>query len=48
MENDKVSVIVPVYKVEEYLESCVSSIINQTYENLEIILVDDEDVVIFA
>lgn len=41
MENDKVSVIVPVYKVEEYLESCVSSIINQTYENLEIILVDD-------
>lgn len=41
MENNKVSVIVPVYKVETYLESCVSSIINQTYKNLEIILVDD-------
>ena len=41
MESNKVSVIVPVYKVEEYLEVCVDSIINQTYENLEIILVDD-------
>ena len=37
-----VSVIVPVYKVEEYLDRCVESIINQTYKNLEIILVDDE------
>lgn len=36
-----ISVIVPVYKVELYLERCVSSIINQTYKNLEIILVDD-------
>lgn len=36
-----ISVIVPVYKVEEYLENCVNSIINQTYKNLEIILVDD-------
>ena len=35
------SVIVPVYKVEEYLNQCVESIINQTYSNLEIILVDD-------
>lgn len=41
MENDKVSIIVPVYKVEQYLEPCVNSIINQTYSNLEIILVDD-------
>lgn len=35
------SVIVPVYKVEEYLTKCLDSIINQTYKNLEIILVDD-------
>lgn len=38
---EKISVIVPVYKVEEYLEKCIESIINQTYINLEIILVDD-------
>ena len=37
----KISVIVPVYQVEEYLEKCIESIINQTYKNLEIILVDD-------
>ena len=39
--NDKISVIVPVYKVEKYLNRCVQSIAAQTYENLEIILVDD-------
>ena len=39
--NPLISVIVPVYNVEEYLDRCVGSIINQTYENLEIILVDD-------
>ena len=39
--NDKISVIVPVYKVEKYLDRCVQSIAEQTYENLEIILVDD-------
>ena len=37
----KVSVIVPVYNTKQYLEKCVESIINQTYKNLEIILVDD-------
>ena len=37
----KVSVIVPVYKVEKYLNKCVDSIINQTLEDIEIILVDD-------
>lgn len=36
-----ISVIVPVYKVEPYIHKCVDSIINQTYRNLEIILVDD-------
>ncbi len=36
-----ISVIVPVYKVEKYLDECVESIVNQTYQDLEIILVDD-------
>ena len=39
--NELISIIVPVYNVEQYLEKCVNSIINQTYKNLEIILVDD-------
>lgn len=39
--KDKVSIIVPIYKVEAYLDKCVESIVNQTYSNLEIILVDD-------
>ena len=39
--NDLISVIVPIYGVEDYLEKCVNSIISQTYHNLEIILVDD-------
>lgn len=41
MKKELVSVIVPVYKVEEYLKECVDSIINQTYKNIEIILIDD-------
>ena len=36
-----VSVIIPVYKVEDYLDRCIQSIIDQTYKKLEIILVDD-------
>ncbi len=39
--GDLVSVIVPVYDSENYLKDCVDSIVNQTYRNLEIILVDD-------
>lgn len=39
--EELISVVVPVYKVEQYLDECVSSIVNQTYRNIEIILVDD-------
>ena len=41
MKNGKVSVIVPVYNVEEYVGECIESIINQTYTNLEILINND-------
>lgn len=41
MTEPLISVIVPVYNVEKYLDKCIESIVNQTYTNLEIILVDD-------
>lgn len=41
VETRLISVIVPVYKVENYLERCIKSIVEQTYSNIEIILVDD-------
>lgn len=37
----KISIIVPVYNIEKYLNECIESIINQTYKNLEILLIDD-------
>ncbi len=39
--NKKVSIVIPVYNVERYLGECLDSIVNQTYKNLQIILVDD-------
>ncbi len=41
MNNELISVIVPIYNVEKYIGKCVDSLINQTYKNIEIILVDD-------
>lgn len=41
MKEELISVIVPIYNVEDYLKKCIDSIINPTYKNLEIILVDD-------
>lgn len=41
MNNLKVSIIIPVYNVEKFLEECILSILNQTYKNLEIIIVND-------
>lgn len=41
MKNDLITIVVPIFNVEKYLRRCLNSIIEQTYKNLEIILVDD-------
>ena len=39
--GSKISIIIPVYNKEDYLSECIDSIINQSYKNLEIIIIDD-------
>lgn len=39
---NKISIVVPIYKVEQYLRRCLDSLVSQTYKNIEVILVDDE------
>ena len=41
MKNKLITIIVPIYNVEKYIDRCINSIINQTYKNIEIILIDD-------
>ncbi len=41
MKNPKLSIIIPTYSVEKYLPECLDSVVNQTYQNLEIIIIDD-------
>ena len=39
--EELISIVVPIYKVEDYIDKCIESIINQTYKNVEILLIDD-------
>lgn len=41
MDKVLISIIIPIYNAENYIERCIKSVINQSYKNLEIILVDD-------
>ncbi|MCL2354597.1 MAG: glycosyltransferase, partial [Oscillospiraceae bacterium] len=42
LEKEKISIIVPAYKVEPFIRKCIRSVLNQTHKNIEVILVDDE------
>ena len=42
VQQPQITIVIPVYNVEKYLERCLKSIVNQTYKNLEILLIDDE------
>ena len=39
--QEKISIIIPVYNVEKYINRCLDSVLNQTYKNIEIILIND-------
>ena len=41
MVNGLVTVVLPIYNVEKYLDRCINSVVNQTYSNIEILLIDD-------
>ena len=41
LDTAQISVIVPIYRIEAYLPQCVESLLNQSFENFELILVDD-------
>ena len=41
IDSELITVIIPAYNVEKYIRKCLDSVVNQTYRNLEIILVDD-------
>ena len=40
-EKPDISIIIPIYNVEKYISKCINSILNQTYKEIEVILVDD-------
>ena len=42
MSKEKISIIIPCYNVEKYVEKCIKSIMNQTYSELEVIVIDDK------
>ena len=41
LEEKKISIIIPAYNVEKYIAKCLHSVINQSYKNLDVIVVDD-------
>ena len=41
MKNEKISIIIPVYNTEKYVEKSINSILNQSYKNIELIIIND-------